>query len=256
MMRPMSASAPRSKPHTRFKPARLKLSSDHSKRPLERMSLHDQLVAKVREMIVDGELKAGAALPERMLCETFGVSRTPLREAFKILAAEGLIELRPHRTPVVTSIDRAEIAHVFDVMVALDAAAGLKAALAATDADIVRLDAMHTELVRLHREAARAAYFRLNQQIHAEITRLAGNSVLLNIWTTLHASIFRARAIANYDASRWTESVREHEAFMSLLRNRDAEGFATALSAHTRKTGDSVLRMLADTSDVRDDSAD
>jgi DNA-binding GntR family transcriptional regulator len=236
--------ATRTRIRTRFKPVRLKLSSDHSKRPLERMSLHDQLVAKVREMIVDGELQAGAPLPERMLCETFGVSRTPLREAFKILASEGLIELRSHRTPVITPINRAEIANLFDVMVALDGSAGLKAATLATDEDIERLNAMHARLVQLHREAARTAYFRLNQEIHVEITKLAGNPVLLNIWTTLHANIFRARAVANYDARRWTESVGEHEVFMALLRKRDASGFAAALSAHTRKTGDAVLLTL------------
>lgn len=240
----MSAPAPRTKLRTRFKPARLKLSSDHSKRPLERMSLHDQLVAKVREMIIDGELSAGAPLPERMLCETFGVSRTPLREAFKILAAEGLIELRPHRTPVVTPIDRGEIADIFDVMVALDHAAGLKAAARATDAVIARLDDLHAQLVALHDAAERSAYFRLNQQIHGEITRLAGNAVLFNLWSGLQRSVFRARAVANYDAKRWDESVAEHEAFMARLRVRDATGFAAALSAHTRKTGDSVLQML------------
>ena len=114
----MTPSATRPRLKTRFKPTRLKLSSDQSTRPLARLSLHDQLVAKVREMIIDGELAAGAPLPERMLCETFGVSRTPLREAFKILAAEGLIALRPHRTPVVTPIDAGEIAEIFDVMVA------------------------------------------------------------------------------------------------------------------------------------------
>jgi len=240
----MSELAPRTKLRTRFKPVRLKLSSDNSKRPLERMSLHDQLVAKVREMIVNGELEAGAPLPERMLCETFGVSRTPLREAFKILASEGLIELRSHRTPVITPINRAEIANIFDIMVALDGVAGVQAATLATDSDIARLDAMHGQLVQLHREASRTAYFRMNQEIHVEITRLAANPVLLNIWTTLHANIFRARAIANYDAKRWTESVEEHEAFMALLRVRDAPGFAAALSAHTRKTGDAVLQTL------------
>jgi DNA-binding GntR family transcriptional regulator len=246
----MSGPAPPTKLRTRFKPVRLKLSSDHSKRPLERMSLHDQLLAKVREMIVDGELMAGAPLPERMLCETFGVSRTPLREAFKILAAEGLIELRPHRTPVVTRIDRAEIANIFDVMVAFDSTAGQKATSLATDDDIASLDKMHAELVELHRTAERPAYFRLNQQIHTEITRLAGNAVLFNMWTTLQRSVFRARAIANYDARRWSESVQEHEGFMALLRARDAAGFAAALSAHTRKTGDSVLQMLDNAADA------
>lgn len=240
----MSEVAPKTRLRTRFKPTRLKLSSDLSKRPLERMSLHDQLVAKVREMIVDGELQAGAALPERMLCETFGVSRTPLREAFKILAAEGLIELRSHRTPVVTPINRDDIANIFAIMVALDGVAGVQAANLATDEDIARLDAMHDQLVALHREASRAAYFRLNQEIHIEITKLAGNPTLLNIWTTLNANIFRARATANCDAGRWTESVKEHEAFMALFRARDAQGFATSLSTHTRKTGDAVLAAL------------
>ena len=234
----------RARLRTRFKPTRLKLSSDHSKRPLDRMSLHDQLVAKVREMIVDGELSAGAPLPEKMLCETFGVSRTPLREAFKILASKGLIELRSHRTPVVTPVNRDEIAHSFAIMVALDGVAGAQAATLATDADIARLDAMHGQLVALHRDATRAAYFRMNQDIHIEITRLAANPVLLNIWTTLNANIYRARATANYDAKRWTESVQEHEAFMALLRARDAEGFAASLMAHTRKTGDAVLAAL------------
>lgn len=240
----MNELTPRTRLRTRFKPARLKLSSGSSKRPLERMSLHHQLVAKVREMIVDGELEAGTALPERMLCETFGVSRTPLREAFKILASEGLIELRSHRTPVVTSINRAEIANIFDIMVALDGVAGAQAASLATDNDIARLNMMHDQLVKLHRQASRMAYFRLNQEIHVEITRLAGNPVLLNIWTTLHANIFRARAVANYSTRRWKESVKEHEEFMTFLRARDAARFAAALSAHTRKTGDAVLSML------------
>jgi DNA-binding GntR family transcriptional regulator len=180
-----------------------------------------------------------------MLCETFGVSRTPLREAFKILASEGLIELRSHRTPIITPINRTEIANIFDIMVALDGVAGVQAATLAIDDDIARLNVMHEQLVQLHRDASRTAYFRLNQEIHVEITRLAGNPVLLNIWTTLHANIFRARAVANYDARRWTESVEEHEAFMALLRVRDAPGFAAALSSHTRKTGDAVLQTLA-----------
>lgn len=233
---------------TRFKPKRLKLAADTPARPLDRMSLHHQLLARVREMIVEGELQAGAPLPERMLCETFAVSRTPLREAFKILASEGLIELRPHRTPVVTPIDCNEIADSFSVMVALDRIAGHAAVTLATDTDIDRLDHMHRQLVELHRAAERVAYFRLNQDIHIEITRLAGNPVLLNIWTTLNVNIYRARAAANTDAGRWDASVQEHEAFMELMRARDPDGFSAALSEHTRKTGDAVLTALGNAS--------
>src|SRR3979490_700162 len=146
----VSELAPRTRLRTRFKPARLKLSSNHSKRPLKRMSLPDQLVAKFREMMVDGELKAGAALPERMLCETFGVSRTPLRETFKILASEGLIELRSHRTPVVSPINRDDTPNILHAMFVVDGVAGARAAALATGDDIARLNAMHDRLVQLH----------------------------------------------------------------------------------------------------------
>src|SRR3979411_2621942 len=155
----MTETAPRNRSRSRFKPARLKLSEIPPKPALQRHSLHDQLVAKLREMILNSELRPGSALPEKMLCETFGVSRTPLREAFKILASEGLIELRPHRTPVITPIDRAEIANIFDIMVVLDGIAGVQAATLGTDADIARLNVMHEQLVQLHRDASRTSYF-------------------------------------------------------------------------------------------------
>jgi DNA-binding GntR family transcriptional regulator len=240
----MTGRATRNRSRPRFKPARLKLSPIPPKQALQRHSLHDQLVAKLREMILNGELRPGSALPEKMLCESFGVSRTPLREAFKVLASEGLIELRPHRTPRITLIDPDEIAAVFEVMVALERLVGLRTASLATAKEIAAIDAMHAQLVTLHRESARAAYFRMNQQIHAEIARLAGNPVLQATWASLTAKILRVRSLANFDAQRWNESINEHENFMALLRAGKAEGFADALSEHTRRTGAAVCAML------------
>lgn len=236
--------APRQRAAVRFKPIRLKLSAPEASQPLQTSSLHAQLVARLREMVLGGELRPGSPLPERMLCETFGVSRTPLREAFKVLAKEGLIELRPHRTPVVTPVDASEIAAVFEVMEVLEHLAGRLACIKAGDADLARLDAMHADLAAFHASSARPDYFRQNQMIHAEITRLAGNPVLAADWAAHSAKIYRARAQANYDAARWTESLHEHEAFMALLRARDAEGFAASLADHTRRTGAAVLAAL------------
>src|SRR3954471_321656 len=155
----MTETVTRARP--RFKPARLKLSAIPSKQALQRHSLHDQLVAKLREMILSSELRPGSALPEKMLCESFGVSRTPLREAFKVLASEGLIELRPHRTPQITQIDPDEITAVFEVMVTLERLVGLRSASLATPKEIAAIDAMHAELVTLHRDGSRGAYFRM-----------------------------------------------------------------------------------------------
>ncbi len=104
---------------------------------------------------------------------------------------------------------------------------------------------MHAQLVSLHREGARAAYFRMNQQIHAEIARLAGNPVLQATWTGLTAKILRARSLANFDARRWNESINEHENFMALLRAGKVESFADSLSEHMRRTGAAVCAMLS-----------
>lgn len=234
----------RPKARYKFKPAKLKLSGSEAAQPLATASLHDQLVVRLRQMVLEGEIAPGSPLPERMLCETFGVSRTPLREAFKVLASEGLMELRPHRTPVVTPVDREEIAAVFQVMVALDHLAADLACRAAGTGDRDRLEEMHAMLAAHHAAGARAAYFRLNQDIHGEITRLAGNPVLQANWSTLSAKIYRARAQVNYNPRRWVESLAEHEAFMARLRAGDAPGFAAAMADHTRRTADAVLASL------------
>jgi DNA-binding GntR family transcriptional regulator len=243
----MTETVTRNRARPRFKPARLKLSAIPPKQVLQRHSLHDQLVAKLREMILNCELRPGSALPEKMLCENFGVSRTPLREAFKVLGSEGLIELRPHRTPKITLIDPDEITAVFEVMVALERLVGLRAARLATAREIAAIDAMHAQLVTLHRDGSRAAYFRMNQAIHAEIARLNGNPVLQTMWAALTVKILRARSLANFDAKRWDESIDEHEHFMALLRAGDVEGFADALSEHMRRTGAAVCSVLAAT---------
>src|SRR5260370_42150157 len=159
----MTATSTRSRARSRFKPARMKLSEIPARPVLQRHSLHDQLVAKLREMILNNELRAGSALPEKMLCESFGVSRTPLREAFKVLASEGLIELRPHRTPRITLIDPDEITAVFEVMVALERLVGLRTASLATPKEIAAIDAMHAQLVAPPRHGSPPRQFCHNQ---------------------------------------------------------------------------------------------
>src|SRR3981189_1931860 len=240
----MTETAPRNRSRSRFKPARLKLSEIPPKPALPRLSPHAPVGTEIRDVILNSELRPGSALPEKMLCESFGVSRTPLREAFKVLASEGLIELRPHRTPQIPLIDPDEISAVFEVMVALERLVGLRAASLATPNEIAAIDAMHAQLVALHRDGSRAAYLRMNQQIHAEIARLAGNAVLQTTWAALTAKILRARSLANFDAKRWDETINEHEHFMALLRAGEAEGFADALSEHMRRTGSAVCTML------------
>ncbi len=234
----------RPKARYKFQPGRLKLSAADARQPLATASLHDQLVARLREMVLEGEVAPGTPLPEKMLCDTFGVSRTPLREAFKVLATEGLMELRPHRTPIVTPVDRDEIAAVFEVSIALDRLSAGLACARATLAERAALDALHADLAEHHRTGDRRAYFRRNQEIHAEIVRLAGNPVLTATWTSLSSKIRRARAQANYVGGRWEESFDEHEVFMAHFRRADSAAFAEAMATHTRMTAAAVLAGL------------
>src|ERR1700738_4213362 len=110
---------------------------------------------------------------------------------------------------------------------------------------------MHAQLVAHHRDGSRAAYFSMNQQIHAEFARLAGNPVLQTTWAALTAKILRARSLANFDAKRLRQSIKEHEHSMALLRAGEAEGFADALSEHMRRTGRAVCTMLAASREAR-----
>jgi DNA-binding GntR family transcriptional regulator len=213
-------------------------------RAIRRLPLHDTVVAALREMIQNSELTPGAKINEADLCASFAISRTPLREALKVLASEGLVELRLHRGAAVTQIDPAEIAAVFQVMVALERLAGELACRNASDADISGLEAQHADLVALHRQGARVAYFQRNREIHASIVALAGNPFLEATYANCATKITRARSLANYDAARWMHSVAEHEAVMQAFRARDPAAAADLLAEHSRFTAAAVLDAL------------
>ncbi len=209
-----------------------------------RPGLHHLIVDRLRTMILDGDLRPGQRLPEVRLCKSLGVSRTPLREAFKLLASEGLIELRPHRGGVVAAIHHEEIAAVFEVMGGLEHLAGQLVCDRVSNAELAELEEWHARMVALHRKGARTAYFRLNQEVHDRIIALARNAVLLSTYRSFAGKIRRARAQANYDSLRWAESVREHDAIMRALRARRGDVLAERLREHNAHTGRVVIAQL------------
>ena len=212
--------------------------------PLRRETLHHSAVAELRAMILEGELPPGRRVPEMELCEQLGVSRTPLREALRVLEAEGLVELRPHRGAVVTPIDPKEIAAIFQVMEALESLAGRLACDNGSVEAFAELDRLHGELVAQFQAGERAAYSTTNRRIHGWIVAMAGNPVLEATYKGFAAQLNRARSLANYDADRWQESLAEHEAVMDALRRRDAAAAAALLADHSRRTADAVLNTL------------
>lgn len=213
-------------------------------RSLRRVSLHHEIALRLRDMIQDGELPPGSRVPELELCDSFEISRTPLREALKVLVSEGLVVHVPNRGFRVTTVEPEEIGAVFEVMGSLEELAGRLVCERASDTAIQKLERLHAKMTRYHHEGKRTLYFRLNQEIHQSIVDNTGNAVLAATYASLGTRIARARSLANYSQLRWDESWQEHEHFMAALRQRDGDRIGHLLRQHSAKTAEVVLKAL------------
>jgi DNA-binding GntR family transcriptional regulator len=209
------------------------------------VSRHDDLVHQIRDMVIDGTLAPGERVPEQTLSNRFGVSRTPLREAIKTLASEGILELLPNRGARVAKLTLVEIDELFQVMAALEALSGELAASNATEQDLTEIRALHFQMVHHFTQKELMEYFRLNQRIHEKILQTAGNKTLQTLYSTLAFRIRRARYIANISEERWCEAVREHEEILLALEARDGPLLSHLLRRHLAKTCETVRQAIA-----------
>lgn len=224
---------------------RIKLPPELSRKRVTRHALHKQALGELREMIVRGELKAGEKIAEASVCEMLGISRTPLREALKLLSAEGLIELRPNRGAVIAPLRIDELTSLFEVVAGIERLAAELAAMRLTTSDIDRLRALQEEMERHFGHGDREDYFRLNQEVHSLIVSGAKNEVLSATHAWLLARAERARYLALDVQGRWLESIDEHRAILQALEDRDAERAGRLLETHIKHTGTAVLAALA-----------
>lgn len=207
-------------------------------------SLHEEIVDQLRDRIVRGDLAPATKLNERVLCADLGVSRTPLREALKYLASEGLVELLPNRGAVVAPLDPRRIREILVLMGALEGLAGELACQHASDADIAEIRALHYQMVAHYNRGQLAEYFRYNQQIHIKIAEIGGNSVLAQTYRQLNAQVRRARYFANLSKERWSEAVAEHEAILEALVRRDAPVLTRLLRDHLGNKMAALLQVF------------
>ena len=212
--------------------------------PLRRLSLYEVVAERLRTMVLEGELAPGSRISEKQLCEAFEVSRTPLREALKVLASEGIVELLPNRGARVTEVDPREVHDLFEVMAVLEGLSGRLLASRASDAEIAEIRTLHERMEAHYRRQERREYFLVNQRIHRRLAEIAGNRVLLEQQEQLNLKITRARYAANLQLGRWEEAMREHAAILAALEAHDEEALVTAMAEHMRCTGDAVLQGL------------
>ena len=217
---------------------------DSESRSSDGSTLHGNLVANIRELIVEGDLEPGAKVPERILSERYGVSRTPLREALKTLASEGLLELLPHRGARVARLTAEDVDQMFPIMGALEALSGELACQNLTEDQYAEIQALHYQMVLHYTRRELKPYFQVNQEIHEKILSASANQLLLHMYQTLSGRIRRARYVANMSSERWSQAVKEHEEMLNALAARDGTALAKVLKRHLRNKCETVKSYL------------
>ena len=220
------------------------MTQDAPELTITRKSLHRELVDRLQPLIIGGELAPGTKVPEKDLCAWFGVSRTPLREALKVLASDGLIRLEPNRGAWVTQVTVSEVEEVFPVLGALEALSGELACKRISDEEIEAVRVLHSQMLQSYAARDLDAYFAINQKIHRAILLAARNDTLATSCQALSLRMQRARYLANMTEGRWYEAVQEHEKIMEFLAARDGKNLVDTLVAHMDAKRRSVVQWL------------
>jgi DNA-binding GntR family transcriptional regulator len=199
-----------------------------------RRSLHLEVVESLRELILTGELEPRSRVNEVTLCERFGISRTPLREAIKLLAAEGLLELRPNRGARVAALSEVEVAEILQVIGPLEAAGAELACARITEPELAAIESAHLDMVDAWKAKDYDRYFARNRQIHEAIMTASGNGALQAVYLNLSGRVQRARFSAHKTDEQWARAIDDHNLMIILLRRRDAAALAQLMREHIK----------------------
>jgi DNA-binding GntR family transcriptional regulator len=200
--------------------------------------------ARLRDLIIEGDLAAGARMNERALCDRLGVSRTPLREAFRLLAADGLVQIQPNRGAQVMALSEQDIHESFEVMAGLEALSGELACQHITDHEIAEIKALTFEMQACHAREDLPTYYRINREIHDRINLAAHNQLLTQIYTTLNLRMQNLRFRSNLNHDKWDKAMREHVDMIEALASRDGAALAVIMRIHLQRKGETVLEAL------------
>ena len=207
-------------------------------------SLHDQVVSRVRDLIIEGILEPGSRIDEGTLIDKLGVSRTPFREALRTLAAEGLVIVKPSKGSVVRKWTPAEVFSMLEVLGHLEQLAGELACARATDEEINALIALHLKMVDYYKANDRMPYYKLNQEFHSRLTALSKNATLAEMQRNIQARLKRIRYIGNDNPAAWAGAVEDHEVMIVALKLKNGNRLGDAMAKHIKNTWDRVKDSL------------
>lgn len=214
-------------------------------------TLAGSAAGSLRERIIQGDFPPGTRLNERALCDLLGVSRTPLREAFRLLAAEGLVQIEPNRGAQVVALSEANIRETFEVIGGLEAMSCRFACERATDVEIAEIRALTYEMMASHARHDLPTYFRVNREIHERISLAAHNSLLKQLYDAQNARIQNLRFVSNEDRQKWDLAMREHIEMAEALAARDADRLAAIMRQHLQRKCEAALKSRSETRDTQ-----
>ncbi len=203
-------------------------------------------------MITKGVLHKGDRIIEKDLSQEMGTSRTPLREALRLLSSEGLIELVPHKGAYVAQPSMGEIREMFEVMSLLEATCARKAAEKMTDADFRKLEKLHDKLEKYFREKSHEKYLEVNRRYHSLLQEMGGSKVLTDVINSLRQKVMLYRQRQLYQPDRFEASIREHRALLDAFSRRDPVAADRAMRTHLIKQCEALKSVYEDEADRTD----
>lgn len=206
-------------------------------------ALYQEVAERLRQRIFAHELTPGTWIDEQKLAEQYGISRTPLREALKVLASEGLVELKPRRGCYVTEISRQDLDDIFPLIAMLEGRCAAEAVQNARSADIEALRMIHNRLEAAARDGRIDAFFEANQEFHRHIQELAGNRWLLTVIQDLRKVLKLSRLHSLSLEGRLQQSLEEHRRIMAALEANDAARAEKSMHDHLLSGREALARM-------------
>ncbi len=219
-------------------------SATGTRKPPRRAALYQNVAERLRQKIYDYELQPGEWIDEPALAEEFGISRTPLRESLKLLAAEGLVQIDPGRGCHVIKLTLEDLNELFPVMAMLEGRCAFETARKLSDAGLATLEGIHAQLETAAAAGDLATYYRHNYSFHLAVQEMCGNPWLIRVTNDLRRILKMHRGRQLLSPGRAEQSLAEHRALIDCFRRGDAEGAERIMSEHIAHQRTALARYI------------
>ena len=200
--------------------------------PIQRGTIHDEAVVVLREMIIRAELPPGQRIPEADLCRQLGISRTPLREAIRVLVSEGLVTLVPRRGALVAKPTPEEIQGLLYTLGAIESFCAPLMCKNVAEDEIRDIERLHVAMLAHRAHGRTSDYYHANQAIHQSIVSGAGSKFMAELYRSLSLRVLRVRYFLVLPESSWSRAIQEHEKILRLIKKRKGPELAALMLKH------------------------